>query len=158
MENTIRIQVYIFLTALYGGLIAGLFYDIYRINRHYFKPKNIVAIIEDFIFWIGVALIFFYILNKNDWIELRAYVFIGFFAGGIIYLKVISKMVFTLLVKILDGITAIIKRCINLLIFPLRYLRRKVSIRLKRVGRLKKMFKESIGNIRRYTSIILRKK
>lgn len=158
MDTTIKIQVYIFLTSLYGGLIAGLFYDIYRINRYYFKPKNIATIVEDFIFWIGVALIFFYILNKSDWVELRAYVFIGFFMGGIIYLKILSKVLFPFLIKLLNKITTVIKKIINFIILPFKYINKKASPKLRRLKRNKGMFKEAIGEIKRHTSIIFKKK
>lgn len=104
MDNTIKIEIYIFLTSIYGGLIAGLAYDIYRINRNYFKPKKIATIIEDFLFWIGIGFVFFYMLNKNNWAQLRLYVFLGFFLGGIIYLKILSKFLFPFLLKIFNGI------------------------------------------------------
>lgn len=158
MDITSKIQVYIFATSLYGGLIAGLFYDIYRINRYYFKPKNIATIVEDFIFWIGIALIFFYILNKSNWIELRAYVFIGFFVGGIIYLKILSKIFFPFLIKLLDKITAIIKEMTNFIVLPFKYINKKIGPKIRKLKRSKGIFKEAISEIKRYTSIIFRKK
>lgn len=83
MDTTIKIQFYIFLTSIYGGgLIAGLAYDIYRISRLCFKPKKLATLIEDLFFWIGIGIIFFYLLNKNNWAELRFYIFLGFFWRG----------------------------------------------------------------------------
>ncbi len=65
-----------------GGLIAGLAYDIYRISRLCFKPKKLATLIEDLFFWIGIGIIFFYLLNKNNWAELRFYIIFRFFLEG----------------------------------------------------------------------------
>lgn len=158
MEHTTGVQVYIFFTSLYGGLIAGFFYDIYRISRHYFKPKNIATVLEDLIFWIGVALIFFYILNRSNWIELRAYIFIGFFVGGIIYLKVISRILFPLLIKTCDRFAIAIKKLIGIVGIPFKYIGNRVSYKVKRLKKVRRVLREAIGNIKKYTSIISRKK
>ncbi|HHV39323.1 MAG TPA: spore cortex biosynthesis protein YabQ [Tepidimicrobium sp.] len=158
MEHTTGVQVYIFLTSLYGGLIAGFFYDIYRISRYYFKPKNVATVLEDLIFWIGVALIFFYILNRSNWIELRAYIFIGFFVGGIIYLKVISRILFPLLIKTCDKVAIAIKKAMAMVGVPFKYIDNRVSYKVKGLRKIRKVFREVIGNIKKYTSIIFRKK
>ena len=110
MDITIKMQFYIFLTSIYGGLIAGFFYELYRISRHYFKPKYIVTQIEDFLFWIGISLIFFYILHKSNWGEIRGYVFLGFFMGGFMYLNLLSKLFYPLLKRLFDGIGLLINK------------------------------------------------
>ena len=158
MYNTIKIEFYIFLTSIYGGLIAGIVYDIYRINRNYFKPKKIATIVEDFLFWIGIALIFFYMLNKNNWAQLRLYVFLGFFIGGIVYLKILSKFLLPFLWKIFNGIIFICKGIKNLLILPFKALGKFLKPKLIKIKRLKRIPKESFSEIKRYKKIIFKKK
>ncbi|WP_025642473.1 spore cortex biosynthesis protein YabQ [Schnuerera ultunensis] len=101
METTIKIQLYIFLTSIYGGLISGLAYDIYRVNRLYFKPRKIVTILEDLLFWIGISFIFFYIINKSNWGSMRGYIFIGFFFRRIYLFKDIEQNTIPIMGKII---------------------------------------------------------
>lgn len=158
MDNTIKLQLYMFLTSVYGGLIAGIAYDIYRANRYYFKPKKAVTVISDFIFWVGIALIFSYILIRSNWMELRGYIFIGFFLGGFVYLKSLSKIVLPLLIKTFKKITFLFKKIISIMNIPLKYIKKVfVSIKKKQM-KMKRIFGESIGQIKKHKSIISKKK
>lgn len=158
MDTTIKIQFYMFLTSLYGGLISGLAYDFYRISRYYFKPKKIVTTIEDFLFWVSLALIFFYILNKSNWAELRGYVFLGFFCGGFIYLKILSKLLFPLMVKFTSGLTLILRKIGTVIVLLFKRIRRSLSPKLKKVKRMSRIPKEVIQETKRYKSILSKKK
>lgn len=158
METTIKIQLYIFLTSIYGGLISGLAYDIYRITRYYFKPKKIVTILEDLLFWIGISFIFFYIINKSNWASLRGYIFIGFFLGGFIYLKLLSKLIFPLWVKLFKGIITIISRIFRTISLPFRKIKNVLSPKIKKINRIRKVPSEAINEIKRYKKIISNKK
>lgn len=158
MDTTIKVQFYIFLTSLYGGLVAGLAYDIYRATRCFFKPKKIVTTIEDFIFWVGIALIFFYILNKSNWAELRGYIFLGFFAGGYIYLRILSKVLFPFLIKLFNGLAFIFKGAVKGITLPFKYTNKILTPKIKKTKRIGGIFKESIDEIRRYKKIISKKK
>lgn len=157
MDTTVKIQFYIFLTSVYGGLIAGLAYDIYRISRLCFKPRKIATIIEDFLFWIGIGLIFFYLLNKNNWAQLRAYVFLGFFGGGILYLKILSKFISPFLLKILNGIINTYRGIKNFLKLPLKKLNKTMQRKRIKINRLKRIPKEAIYEIKKHKKIIFKK-
>ena len=155
MDTTMRVQIYIFLTSLYGGLIAGLAYDIYRIARYFLEPKKIATTIEDFIFWIGIALIFFYTINKSDWVELRGYMFLGFFAGGYIYIKVLSKLLFPFLIKIFNVFGLIFRGIIRAISLPFKFIDIILIARIKKViGICKTQLKEA----KKYKKIISKKK
>lgn len=157
MDINMRIQLYIFFTSVYGGLIAGLAYDVYRLTRYYFRPKKIITIIEDFLFWIGIGLIFFYLLNKNNWGQLRAYVFLGFFLGGLLYLKILSKFLSPILRKIFKGIIQLFKGTRNLILLPYKKLKKPLQgVKLK-IRRLKRIPKESLREIKKYKKIIFKK-
>ncbi|NLW39463.1 MAG: spore cortex biosynthesis protein YabQ [Tissierellia bacterium] len=158
MESTIRIQLYIFLTSIYGGLISGLAYDIYRTTRYYFKPKKIATLLEDLLFWIGLSLIFFYILNKSSGGSLRGYMFIGFFIGGLIYLKILSKLLFPLWLKLFKGIIILIRYIMKIIKLP--FIRTKTLLlpKIKKASRLKRIPKEAFHEIKRYKRILSNKK
>lgn len=67
MDATIRVELYIFITSIYAGLLIGLIYDLYRTVRYFSRPKKLVADIGDILFWLIIALVFFYIMNKSNW-------------------------------------------------------------------------------------------
>lgn len=158
MDNTIRLQVYMFLTSIYAGLIAGLIYDIYRANRYYLKPKKIVTLIGDFIFWVGIALIFFYILNRSNWMELRGYIFIGFFLGGFIYLKGLSQIFLPILIKLFKKIGFVFRKIIGIINIPFKYIKKLLKRINKKLNKIRKIFSESKSEIKKHKSIISKKK
>ncbi|NMA86773.1 MAG: spore cortex biosynthesis protein YabQ [Tissierellia bacterium] len=157
MDTTIKIQFYIFLTSIYGGLIAGLAYDIYRISRLCFKPKKLATLIEDLFFWIGIGIIFFYLLNKNNWAELRFYIFLGFFGGGILYLKILSKVLSPFLIRFFNGIIHIFKVIKHSISLPLERSKKFFAKKTVKMKRLKRIPKEAILEIKKYRKIIFKK-
>ncbi len=158
MASDIKIEFYIFLNSVYAGLISGIIYDLYRIIRYFFKPKKLATLIEDLLFWLGVGLIFFYIINKSNWGQLRGYIFLGFFIGGLIYLKVLSKVLFPVLLKLFNKIILIVKGILYVFKFPFIKAKKVISPRMGKIRKIKKIPKESINEIIRLTKIISKKK
>ena len=155
MENSIKIQIFIFLTSIYSGMIAGIVYDLYRLIRYHSKPSKIVTGIGDLVFWIGEALIFFYIFNKSSWGELRGYIFVGFFFGTIIYGQILSRFLYPLLLKIFNGIIYIVKWIIYIIKFPFR---KGKKILWPKIQKIKRVPREAIREIIRHRKIISKKK
>jgi spore cortex biosynthesis protein YabQ len=106
MESTLN-QPYIFLATVYGGIILGLIYDIYRGIRIMFNRKKAITIIFDVLFVLSALVIsagVLYIVNSG---ELRLYTFIGFVLGFALYMVGLSPL-FTFLAK--KGIDLIFKK------------------------------------------------
>jgi len=120
MDNSIQSQAYIFFATLYGGIVIGFIYDIYRIFRYYSKPKKIATFIEDLVFWIIVSIIALLILLFSNWGEIRGYVFLGFLSGAFLYNKALSKPVISILVIIIRFIVKGLKYMFNVIIFPFK--------------------------------------
>ncbi|QQY79488.1 spore cortex biosynthesis protein YabQ [Keratinibaculum paraultunense] len=158
MDITIKMQLYIFLTSIYGGLVAGFFYDLYRISRYYFKPKHLITQIEDLLFWIGISLLFFYILNRSNWGEIRGYVFLGFFLGGTLYSKLLSNVFYPLLKGLFNGIRQFFKKTTQWILFPFKHVSKKLSLKLNRLKKLKNIPKETLNQIKKQKNIISNKK
>ncbi|NLY77899.1 MAG: spore cortex biosynthesis protein YabQ [Tissierellia bacterium] len=158
MDVGIKIEFYIFLNSIYAGLITGIIYDWYRVIRYYFKPKGFATLIEDLLFWIGVGLIFFYIINKSNWGQLRAYIFIGYFLGGLLYLKLLSKVLFPFFIRIFNRLRLVIKGIVYILKFPFVRVRKILSPAAKRIRKAKKVSKEAVGETIRLRRIISKKK
>lgn len=89
MDTTID-QSYIFMATVYGGLIAGIIYDVYRSLRRVLHAGKAVTAVFDILFSLcalAIAAGVLYTVNKG---ELRAYTFLGFALGFAIYIVGIS--------------------------------------------------------------------
>lgn len=126
MDSSIQSQAYIFFTTLYGGIVMGFVYDMYRIFRYYLKPKKVATFIEDFIFWIIISVIFLTVILYTNWGEIRGYVFLGFFSGAFLYSKYLSKIIISTLVWIVNGIINILKYIFKVIFFPFRFIGSKL--------------------------------
>lgn len=120
MDSYVQSQAYIFFATLYGGIVMGFVYDIYRIFRYYLKPKKVATFIEDFVFWIIISVIFLTVILYTNWGEIRGYVFLGFFSGAFLYSRLLSKIIITTLVWIVNGIIKILKYIFGVLFYPFR--------------------------------------
>lgn len=169
MENVIHSQGYIFLATLYGGIAIGFFYDLYRIFRYFFKPKKVATFFEDLMFWIIIALIALYVLIFSNWGVLRGYEFFGFLLGAILYHKLLSKMVITILVKAVRLILKALKCLLDIILYPFKLLANilyapyKKSCRKVRggYGKLKRKAKlpfRIFSDIKKHTKNIILKK
>jgi len=158
MDTTIRIQLYIFLTSIYAGLLIGFAFDLYRVMRYFIKPGRIVAGIEDLLFWVVVAIIFFYIINKSNWGELRGFIFFGTFLGGIIYINILGKVLHPLMMKLFKGSIFLIRWIANIVKIPFVKAKKILIPGIKRINRVKRVPKEAIKEMRRYRKIISQKK
>lgn len=169
MGNTVESQAYIFLLTMYGGVLIGFVYDLYRIFRYFSKPKKIATLVEDLIFWIIVSIIALATLIFSNWGELRGYVFLGFICGALIYTKLLSKPVITLMVYLVRLFVGLLKYIINILTYPFRFIMdlllipfRKINDKISRfnknIRKITKLPKRIFNDIRKYTSTILLKK
>lgn len=162
-------ELHVFLATVYGGLIIGFLYDLYRIFRYFSRPKKIVTFIEDFIFWIIVTLISITILLISNYGELRGYVFIGFISGAIIYNRLLSKLVIYTLVYFVKMIVRVFKYILNIVLIPFRLIQRVLytpylkirTFSLEKITRLKRIMKlpgRILKDIKKQTRTILSKK
>ena len=111
-------QGYLFLIFILNGILIGFLFDFFRILRKCFKTSNLITYIEDFIFWIltGISIIFFMYRFSDG--NLRFYIFIGLGLGCLIYILLLSKIV----TKIFMFIIKIIRKIINLIYIPLKFI------------------------------------
>lgn len=111
-------QVYIFLSAVYMGIIIGFIYDIYRVVRILSNPTKLVTGIMDILFWVTVTLLsiigFFYVSSG----EIRLYNIIGLAIGWMLYLLTLSRYIIRLLKIIFAGFIWMCKKTIELLAYP----------------------------------------
>ncbi|WP_425447826.1 spore cortex biosynthesis protein YabQ [Dethiothermospora halolimnae] len=169
MDTTIYSQAYIFFSTVYGGVIIGFIYDIYRIFRYFLKPKKVATFLEDLIFWIIVAIIALSILVFSNYGELRGYEFIGFISGAILYQKLLSKPIITFIVNILRFIWKGLKVIMSIVLFPFKALKnilynpyKKLSNgakkRYRNIKRKSKLPIRVLSDIKKYSKMLLFRK
>ncbi len=151
MDNSLKVQSYIFLTLVYGGLLVGLVYDLYRVFRYFLKPKKIATIIEDVLFWFIVTIVVFFVLIESTWGELRGYIFVGLFIGVFLYFKFLSKIIYPLLIKLF-------KLIISTLAIPFNQVKKIIKPFTGKIKKTNKLLKEMGRDTKKYISIISRKK
>lgn len=86
-------QAYVFLATVYGGVVIGLFFDIYRMVRRIFRPGKFITGIMDLIFWVIIALFSFFILFYINDGQVRFYSFLGIGLGWGLYILSISQFI-----------------------------------------------------------------
>ncbi len=155
MDTSLMVELHIFFTAIYGGLIAGFIYDIYRTIRYFSKPSKFVTYLGDLLFWTIITSVFFYVLIKINWGEIRGYIIFGFILGVFIYHKIFSKFIYPICIKMGGIMNNATKRVLFIIFYPFRVLRSKTSPTLKKI---KKVPIEVIRQTKKYKKIISSKK
>ena len=155
MENSLIIELHNFLTSIYGGLISGFIYDIYKTKRYYSKPNKFITYLEDLLFWIIIACVFFFVLIKVSFGQIRGYILVGFVLGIFIYNKMFSPFVYPICIKIGNSIKGIIKALVGMVTYPFKFAKSKSSPVFRKI---KKIPVEIVRQSKRYKKIISSKK
>jgi spore cortex biosynthesis protein YabQ len=99
METTAP-QVYIFLITLYGGVLTGMIYDIYRGIRRVTKSGRWLTAMLDALFIIMLGLVVLAVLYFANAGQLRLYTFVGFALGFLLYMTGLSPFLIFLAKKL----------------------------------------------------------
>lgn len=92
METTVS-QPFIFLLMLYGGMLVGVAYDIYRCFRVLMKKGRWITALLDTLFIITLGVIVIFVMYSANLGELRLFTFIGFTVGFALYMAGISPFI-----------------------------------------------------------------
>ena len=158
MDNSIDVQLYIFLTLFYDGLIIGLLFDMYRVFRLYYKPNKIITFIQDLLFWIVIVAVTFYFLLKSNSGELRGYNFVGLILGVVLYMYTLSKLLYPLFVKTFKLIIEMFKKVFKILFTPFNLLKVILKPYINKLKKIKQASKESFKDMKKYFKLISTKK
>lgn len=113
-------QAYVFLCCVLGGMIIAFIYDVFRIRRKAIKTNNLIVYFEDFVYWILVALVLFAVVYISNDGELRGYLIIGDFIGIILYSLLLSRIIMTVFLFIINLVYKILRTVCIILLFPLK--------------------------------------
>jgi spore cortex biosynthesis protein YabQ len=125
-------QFNVFVYSLILGVILGMLYDVFRIVRIIFKPKEFGVFIQDMVYFILSAfLTFIFMIGFNDG-EIRFYVLIGEGIGFCVYHLTVGRffvLCMRYLVEFIIKILNIVKGWIYKFIMVLK--RRSVFLTIK---------------------------
>ncbi|MEW8973598.1 MAG: spore cortex biosynthesis protein YabQ [Tissierellaceae bacterium] len=155
LEINLIDEFYIFLFAINYGLILGVIYDLYRVFRHYSKPKKVLSTIEDFILWLIVTSVFFIFLVNNTDGVIRGYIIVGFLIGYIFYSKIISRYNFPLLIRVFKLILSVFSEIIKIILYPSKKIMNYGGKRIKKVNTL---FTRIFNDAKKYCKLTSNKK
>ena len=99
METT-GAQPVIFMITLYGGIVLGIAYDIYRALRKAMKKGRWLTFLFDSLFIITLGLIVTFVLYTANFGELRLYTIVGFVLGFALYMAGLSPLFFYIVRRI----------------------------------------------------------
>ena len=105
-----------FYATIYGGIIIGLLFDIYKVFKINFKVIKYCSLFFDTLFWILTTIIIFITINAIESFELRYYHFVALFIGFILYYNTISKFILTAMNKIVYFITNLFKKTVKYIV------------------------------------------
>lgn len=105
-----------FYATIYGGIIIGLLFDIYKVFKINFKVIKYCSLFFDTLFWILTTIIIFITINAIESFELRYYHFVALFIGFILYYNTISKFVLTAMNKVIYFITNLFKKTVKYIV------------------------------------------
>lgn len=131
-------QAYIFLCSIVSGMFIAFIYDLFRIKRKAVKTADILIHIEDFIYWIIVAVVMFTVVYYSNEGEIRAYIFIGTAIGAILYALLLSMLVVASFMTVIRIVSIILKAIWTVVTFPIRLLLKLLYYPGRFLGRLGK--------------------
>ena len=120
MPVSVSNQAYVFLCSVIGGMLIAFIYDVFRIKRKAIKTRSIFIHIEDFLYWIIVAIVMFALVYYSNEGEIRGYIFLGNILGVILYSLLLSKIIINSSMFILNVIYKILKTICIVLLYPFK--------------------------------------
>lgn len=167
--ETVQFQSYIFSYSVYGGIIIGIIFDIYRVFRGRKRSERLITSLWDILFLFSVFVVVIWAVFSSSYGDIRAYVLIGFLVGFYLYEKLLGRIAVGLLQFFLRNIISFSRKTNNILILPLKLLYSFLSrcyysfvhvfgTKKIRLRKLRKLPKHIIDDSKKYYSLIVKRK
>lgn len=123
MITSLYDQIKILIIFAITGIIIGLLFDFFRIQRKVIKTFDFITYLQDALFWIlsGIVLIISIMNFTNG--EIRSYMILGIIIGVVLYFNTFSKYI----MKISVGIANFFIKILHILISPIKKLSKKLK-------------------------------
>lgn len=167
--ETVQFQSYVFSYTVYGGILIGVLYDIYRVLKGKKRNERLITSFWDMLFLFSVFTVVIWAVFSSSYGDIRSYVFIGFLVGFYLYEKLLGRIAVGVFLFLYRNIASFFKKtnCIVALPVKLLYsflcrcyyslskLLGKKKIRLRKV---RKLPKQIVDDSRKYYSLIVKRK
>lgn len=168
--ETVQFQSFVFSYSVYGGILIGIIYDIYRVFRGRKRSEGVITSFWDILFIIVVFLIIVWAIFSSNYGDIRAYVLIGFAVGFYLYERLLGRIAVAVLKYIIRKTAYFIRTTNSIAVLPLKlfcsFSRRgfgnlavflgKKRKRLKKVKKLPKLIIEDVKKY--YKNVVKRQK
>lgn len=167
--ETVQFQSYVFLYSVYGGILIGILYDIYRAVKGKKRNEKLITSLWDVLFLISVFVVVIWAIFSSSYGDIRAYVFIGFVVGFYLFEKLLGRIAVGIFCFICRSIGGFLRRTNFILALPIKLLcsflyrcgRGLVNILRKGKSRLKKIRKlpkQIVYDYKKYNNMIVKRK
>lgn len=154
MSISVTNQLFIFASCALCGVIIGLIFDIFRIARRIVRTGDAAALIQDIVYWIIAAAVFFLAMQHVSSGELRLFQFVALFFGMLIYFLTVSPFVIRVSVAIIGflakALAFVIKIIMTPVVFVFKIIKKPLFIVLgagkKGGGRIKRGISQAVYN------------
>jgi spore cortex biosynthesis protein YabQ len=120
--ETVEFQSFVFMFTVYGGIIIGILYDIYRVLKGSKKGDGLITSIWDFLFLFAAMVVVLWALFSSNYGDIRAYVFIGFVVGFFLYDRILSRVAVALFIFIRKNVIFFFKTTNSIMIMPFKFI------------------------------------
>ena len=113
---SVWLQFVTFLNMIIVGLVIGISFDFYRVMRQKIGLQRIGTDIFDIIFSILATLVISLVLFYSNGGQFRVYIFLGVGSGLLIYYRLLSGIVTTIIIKLfnlLERIASKLQKIVN---------------------------------------------
>jgi len=135
---SLREQIYAFLVMILTGIASGFCYDFYLVLKRRWKLRRTGTGVGDLLFWAVLTALVFSLLVVGNYGELRLYVFISLGLGLLLYFRILSKSMVSLLQKLFNIIQKLWMLTVKtitflwkIILFPLRIIKTVVCYPVK---------------------------
>lgn len=120
--ETVAFQSFVFSYTVYGGIMIGILYDIYRVLRGIKRREHLISSVWDAIFLTAVLFVVIWAIFSSNYGDLRAYIFLGFAVGFLLYEKILSRIIVAIFTFAKRNILFFFKTTNSLFILPFKLL------------------------------------
>lgn len=134
MSESIVRDNYFLLYSLILGVSVTILYDVLRIFRRVIKHKDALVSIEDFMYWVIVAISVFYVMHTENNGTLRWFAILGAGIGMGIYKKLLSTLFVNISSKGLGIVLKYIGKVCSFIAKPIKSIMGKCGNGVKKAG------------------------
>jgi len=167
--ETVQFQSYVFSYMVYGGILVGILYDIYRVIKGKKRNDRLFTSLWDVLFLVSVFIVVMWAVFSSSYGDIRSYVFIGFVVGFYLYEKLLGRIAVGVFHFLIKNIVGFFKQTNSILVFPIKLvcsficqcyyaLARLLGKKKIKLRKVRKLPKQIVEDSKKYYGLIVKKR